>query len=504
VLLALLVALPPVALGLLGLRAARSEEARLERELASVLRRKLGDLAAVVAGAVGTLEADLLRATERLPSDADELRALGRRDGRLRRLLLLDGRGRLLFPPLSGPTTDEERRLIERSRLLWERGPLAHPPRDEATGRAPAHGWHGAGWEDHLGPYLWRRDAAGRLVAIEVSGMLILSTVVARLPTTPVAPEPPERIALLDAGRRVVYQWGTWAATEGAAPVATVALAAPLDGWQLAYLGPPPAVRGAALAVVAAVAALALALAGVGLVVARESSRELRMAAKRVSFANQVSHELKTPLTNIRLYAEMLEDHLPPDDETARRHLGVVVDESRRLGRLINNILALSRKEKGKLSVHPAPGSIDDVVRDVVGQFRPALEAREVRTEIEAAAPAQVLVDADALSQMLGNLLSNVEKYAPGCRLAIGTAQGDGRTTILFRDTGPGIPPADLERVFEPFVRLGGDAHEAVPGTGIGLGIARDLARLHGGDLRALPAPAGACFELTLRTELVA
>src|SRR5262249_42441105 len=147
----------------------------------------------------------------------------------------------------------------------------------------------------------------------------------------------------------------------------------------------------------------------------------LRLAAQRVSFVNQVSHELKTPLTNIRLYAEMLEDHVALDDEPGRHRLRGVVDESQRLGRLNTNILALARKDNGRLSVHPAPGSVDDVVRDVLAQFRPALEARGVHTEMGAGAPARVRVDADALSQMLGNLLSNVEKYAPSSLLSIRT-----------------------------------------------------------------------------------
>ena len=88
-----------------------------------------------------------------------------------------------------------------------------------------------------------------------------------------------------------------------------------------------------------------------------------------------------------------------------------------------------------------------------------------------------MLVDADALAQILGNLFGNVEKYAPGAPFDVSTAQETGRVRIDVADGGPGIPPEARERVFEPFVGLGGAGHEAVPGTGIGLGIARDLAR---------------------------
>jgi len=117
---------------------------------------------------------------------------------------------------------------------------------------------------------------------------------------------------------------------------------------------------------------------------------------------------------------------------------------------------------------------------------------------LQTAATHPVLIDGDALAQILGNLFGNVEKYAPGAPLYVRTAQEAGRVRIAVEDCGPGIPPEARERIFEPFVRLGGAGHEAVPGTGIGLGIARDLARLHGGELRCLDGTRGARFELTL------
>jgi len=231
----------------------------------------------------------------------------------------------------------------------------------------------------------------------------------------------------------------------------------------------------------------------------RESARALRDAAQRVSFVNQVSHELKTPLTNVRLYAELLEEHLPDDDPVARRRLEVLLGECRRLSRLITNVLTFARAgQRAAAPSAPDPVSVDDVVRDLVEQFAPAFQARGVRVAFEAGAPRAVGADADAVAQIVGNLFGNVEKYAPCAPLAVRTQQEPGRLRITVHDGGPGIPAAARERVFEPFVRLGGEGLEAVPGTGIGLGIARDLARAHGGDLRIVPAERGACFEVTL------
>ena len=116
-------------------------------------------------------------------------------------------------------------------------------------------------------------------------------------------------------------------------PGSSLRLASPLSAWNLAWYGPQPAEGGPGLSLLSGLGAVALALIGLAVWFYRESSRELREAARRVTFVNQVSHELKTPLTNIRLYAELLEDELPEEDDKAAHHLGVIVSESQRLSR---------------------------------------------------------------------------------------------------------------------------------------------------------------------------
>ncbi|MCA9526810.1 MAG: HAMP domain-containing histidine kinase, partial [Myxococcales bacterium] len=214
---------------------------------------------------------------------------------------------------------------------------------------------------------------------------------------------------------------------------------------------------------------------------------------------NQVSHELKTPLTNIRMYAELLADELDDEDDRAARHVAIIEGESQRLSRLIGNILTFARKQRETLRLRPTEAVIDDVIRDAIEGFAPSLERCGVAVAFEPGAPATVRVDADALGQILGNLLSNVEKYAHGGPVRITAVQTPTDTTITVHDSGPGIPRGDRQRVFEPFERLSDALEEGVSGTGIGLGIARDLARLHGGDLTLLPTERGAAFELRLR-----
>jgi signal transduction histidine kinase len=499
-----LVVLAPVAvLAMVGVWVARSEEARTASEVRGLLERKLEDLAVMLDGVAADLERELGGAIDRLPSEPQEIRAYVRRHPRLGRTLVIDGSGKLLFPVATG-ASDDEQRLVRDTQYLWEAGgPLSRPFLDGAGGERSTHGWVPTLDREGQGLLFWRRNAAGSLVAVALPKAAVQAALVARLPTT-VSDRSAgdERIALFDPSGRVAYQWGAYTPPPGSRPLVAVWLRPPFEAWRLAYLGPVPARGHATLGIAGGLIALAVVLVGAGIWIFRENTRELRLAAERVSFVNQVSHELKTPLTNVRMYAELLEESV--DDDVGRQRLGVVVSESQRLGRLITNILTFSRAEKGALTVQPVPGCVDDIVRGVIDQFAPGFESSRVTARLDGNAVERVRVDADALSQILGNLLSNVEKYAPGGPVVVRTAAALPVTRITIEDEGPGIPTVDRERVFEPFVRLGTPSHEGVTGTGIGLGIARDLARRHGGDLRVLDSDRGARFEVILITEEVA
>jgi signal transduction histidine kinase len=498
----LLVLGPLASLAVLGVWVARGEEARTGAEVRSLLERKLEDLAVMLDGVAIDLESELMAATERLPRDAEALRALGRRHPRLRRLLIVDHAGRLTFPP--DASSEEEQRLVRDTRFLWDHGgPLARPTREGEAGAFTSNGWQALPDSEGLGLLFWRRTPTGGMVAVSLPSADIQAALVARLPVTvPDRSTGDERVALFDPTGRLVYQWGAYNPPPGSKPLVALWLRPPFGAWRLAYLGPAPARGRATLGIAGGVIALALVVVAAGVWIYRESTRELRLAAERVSFVNQVSHELKTPLTNVRMYAELLEDQI--EDPVGRRRLAVVVAESQRLGRLITNILTFSRAEKGALTVQPTAASVDDVVRSLLDQFAPGFEACGVSARFVADAARRVRVDADALRQILGNLLGNVEKYAPRGVVVVRTAGAGPVTRITVEDEGPGIPAPERERVFAPFVRLGAPSHEGVPGTGIGLGIARDLARRHGGDLRLLPSEKGALFEVILVTEEVA
>lgn len=501
--LALMVLVPVVIAAWLGQRLAEDEGLRLERRFQALVEARLEDSARLMERVLDARRRALLTATADLagaPAPALAARAAALTAGE--QLFLLTPDGRLRHPDPGGPLSERERAFLERTHALWSAGTLGHPGRAAAGDGdrdGSDHGWHPWHWGSGLRLLFWRRLGDGAIAGAEVDPLDLVTELIGLLPDGH-GGEPGTRIRLGDSRGRVLYQWGPWDPPADAVARGSVALAPPLGAWRLEYFSAAPLEGGRILAFQAAIAVAALGL--VLLLAAgflyRELTRALREAAQRVTFVNQVSHELKTPLTNIRLYAELLDSELDTHDP-ARARLAVITQETRRLGRLIANVLSFARGQRRALTLYPRPLVLDHLVREVVAQHAPALGERGVRVETDLAAPDPLLVDGDALTQILGNLLGNVEKYAAAGGLARVTTRLRGAwVEVRVADLGPGIPARQARRVFEPFYRVRGDLTEGVSGTGIGLAVARDLARLHGGDLVLEPAPRGAVFLLTL------
>ncbi len=303
----------------------------------------------------------------------------------------------------------------------------------------------------------------------------------------------------------MVYQWGRFEPVDG--PVHQLPLSPPLGSWKLEYFGSGLG-QGADLKwfnLAGILTAVGAALFGLAFYLYREHTREMQLAEQRVNFVNQVSHELKTPLTNIRLYAELLGENSQEDNSEEggkfRRYLEVITTESQRLSRLIANVLNFARSKKDRMVLRREAGEIDTIIKAALHMFAPSLKTKGVRINFKAEAGDRVEVDPDALEQILNNLLSNTEKYGTsGGRLDIQSARKGDRTLIIVRDYGPGVSKRDANRIFQPFYRTHSGIADGVTGTGIGLSIARDLARLHGGDLTLVATDKGACFKIELHT----
>jgi signal transduction histidine kinase len=228
---------------------------------------------------------------------------------------------------------------------------------------------------------------------------------------------------------------------------------------------------------------IAAALLLLGAFLSIQQRRALRLAEERVSFVNRVSHELGSPLTNILLNLDLSLRSLNDRPAESRRRLSLVNEEVQRLARLVSNVLTFSRGERKTLDLRPAACIPDEVVEAVLAQFQPSLERRKVSVEWQRGASSGTRLDPDALAQITGNLISNVEKYAShGGWLGLETRMENNRFQLRVRDRGPGIPPRQKERIFEAFERVHRGVSEGSSGTGLGLSIARDLARRMGGE----------------------
>ena len=252
-------------------------------------------------------------------------------------------------------------------------------------------------------------------------------------------------------------------------------------------------------ATLAVATTLAMLLAASGIVLFRQQKHALRLAAERVSFVNRVSHELGTPLTNLSLNLDLATESLEHRPVEARRRLGLVAEEIERLSRLVANVLTFSQRERDTLQLKPVRCLPTEIIRQTLENFRPALERRGIQIDAEFSADQPVMLDPDALSQITGNLLSNVEKYAAaGKWLGLDCSISENFLTLDVRDRGEGIPAAARQRIFAPFERVLQTTNEGASGTGLGLSIGRDLARRMGGELELLESEIGATFRLRI------
>lgn len=246
---------------------------------------------------------------------------------------------------------------------------------------------------------------------------------------------------------------------------------------------------------------LALLLAGVGTLgfvgIYRSTAVVVHFAERRNNFVAAVTHELKTPLTAIRMYAEILRDGMVSSDEKRQEYYGTITTESDRLGRLINNVLELSNLEKGSRPMRLEVGSVATVLDEVARVLGPHARDRgfTLVTEVPDDLP-PARFDRDALLQVVINLVDNAIKFSDASddkRILLTASEG----LITIRDHGPGVPTAQLNRIFQPFFRGERELTRNTKGTGIGLALVRGLVEQMGGRVIARNHPLGG-FEVSI------
>ena len=212
-----------------------------------------------------------------------------------------------------------------------------------------------------------------------------------------------------------------------------------------------------------------------------------------------VAHDLRTPLTSIHGYLELAtEDGVTPEEQ--RKFLGIVQRSSKRLERLADDLLFISRLRAGRLELEPERVQVRDVLQSVVDAVAPSTAARGIELSLEGTG-CEVVADAHRVFQAVENLVSNAIKFSPeGSVVTLGVEPEAEGARIFVRDHGQGISAADLEHVFERFFRAAGT--ETVPGAGLGLSIVKAVAEAHGGTVRVQSTPGeGATFVLWLPAE---
>ena len=242
---------------------------------------------------------------------------------------------------------------------------------------------------------------------------------------------------------------------------------------------------------------LALLTLALTLAVFRVIWRERQLARLRSDFVARVSHELRTPLTQIRMFAETLLLGRERDPQTSHLYLRIIDREARRLGHLVDNVLAFSGRQQvtGRLAM--APCSLRSLLGEIVTAFEPIASGAGSRVVLDVRGDPVAWIDGEGLRQVMLNLLDNACKYGPEDQtVRVGAEQCGSKVHIRVCDQGPGIPEADRVRVWHAFERLARDERRARHGTGIGLAVSGELLAAMGARSTIGGGSSGAVFEM--------
>ena len=225
---------------------------------------------------------------------------------------------------------------------------------------------------------------------------------------------------------------------------------------------------------------------------------------RKDEFLATLAHELRNPLAPLRTAAHILRARTPASQETLEVQVSVIDRQVTQMTRLIDDLMDVARITRGTLALSRDRIDVTEVIQNAVETSRPLIDACGHELTISLPAhPAYVDADIVRLTQVISNLLNNASKYTPsGGRIHVGTCVVANELTVSVTDTGVGIPESMLDRIFEPFTQLEARTNQSKDGLGIGLALARQLARLHGGDITARSPGAGKGTEFSVHLPL--
>jgi signal transduction histidine kinase len=233
----------------------------------------------------------------------------------------------------------------------------------------------------------------------------------------------------------------------------------------------------------------------------RRAGERDQLETMKDEFVLTASHELRSPLTSVQGFAELLMLEREKLDPKQAETVEVILDNTRHLVRLLNDLLDLARSDAGRLTIKPAPTAVGPLVEDAVRTMRSQTEGGEqsLSYRLEPDLP-EVSVDRDRIRQVLVNLLTNAHEYSPaGASIEVMAAPREDGVELAVRDDGPGMATDQLEHIFDRFTRGDAGLTQHVGGTGLGLAISKSLVELHGGTIAAESTPGeGSTFRVWL------
>ena len=407
----------------------------------------------------------------------------------------------------SSPLMRSYRRFQSGRQKLMEmaRGQPAESPRetlDADMDKQPQSGW--IPWFSDNSLYLlgWIQPTPdGIIYGVDLEVMTLLSRLILDFPAADSIPQGMV-YALVDGNGKLLHQAGQTPIQSGRRPDIGISLSPQLPHWQVAVFFTDDNASQNAGRRFFLLSGLLLLIFSVailigGALLTRQAFRNFKDACQKTSFVSNVSHELKTPLTSIRMYAELLNENRIKSPGKKKQYLQVIVNESQRLTRLVNNVLDFSRLEQGRKKYRIEELDLVEFLQSLFVAHRlqfeqvgiiPKLELPEYRLTAR--------TDRDAAEQVLLNLLDNALKYAAdGEELVVALDRQERLGRIRVMDRGPGVSAAHRSKIFDKFHRVDDSLTTVKTGSGLGLSIARRLLRDLDGDLRFESRPGGgSCF----------
>jgi len=376
-------------------------------------------------------------------------------------------------------------------------------PEEQASRLVEKSGWIPWFSENRLCLLGWvQKYEKGWVYGIEMELMALLSRLVVDFPEVS---QKGVSLILVDGNGNFMHQSGSLGVDPKDTPAAVVPISDLLPHWRIAIFIDDKGfstTRGFLYVSVILLGIFIAAIVSGGILLTRLTFQTMKTATQKTSFVSSVSHELKTPLTSIRMYAELLTSGRIKDTSKIQTYLSVIVSESGRLTRLINNVLDFSKLEQGKKTYQYKPFEMDRFLSNILKTHSIRIQNKglDITTRI-GEGNFTVKTDPDAMEQVVLNLIDNALKYAGGGKfIKFVLNNSEGFIHLSICDDGPGIPKAQQERIFEKFYRVDNSLTSTQPGSGLGLSIARQILRDLGGDLYLdHSSENGSCFTARIK-----